>query len=393
MPRPKKKTEKKPEAKRRKEVQEICHLPGFRFADSLSGEKKEMGYLWFPWIAKGTLTLITGLPELGKTTLLVRILSAVTQGQTIGTEQHGEASRAFVLSSEDNFEVSILPRIKVIGGNPSKLIVPQEKDERGHACRMTFPSDCERLIDAIRKSGATLVVIDPLAKYVVAPDLNQEIATREILDSLQHVAQETGASVITSRNFNKSQSGPLLSRINGSAAFRDVPRSILAVTTHPREKGQRVLVHAKCSYAEKSRPLNYSLTIMSGQPVFTVGEESDLKIEECEDRISSSGERAEWRAAHEHVRGMIDTGWIDATKVYSAAAALGISKSNVWRAADELEVVHRRIGFGAGSRVEWGPPLNGWPPTLAKPEEDNSTIPPIDSSPEGEGVDPTPPSP
>lgn len=392
MPRPlKKKAQKKPQ-KRKEEEKKTLKIPGFRFADSFSSSKKEMEYLWFPWIARGTLTLVTGLPELGKTTFMVRVLSDVSRGYSVVGEPCGGASRSIFLSSEDNFDLSIRPRLLTIGGDSGQLIVPEERDQGGNACRMTFPGDCERLIHAIRVSGAILVVIDPLAKYVTSPDLNQEIATREILDSLQHVAQETGAAVMVSRNFNKAQCGPLLSRINGSAAFRDVPRSIIAMTAHPREKGKTVMVHAKCSYAEKARPIDYRLNVMNMQPVFAAGAVSDMRIEECEDRVSSSGERAEWRAAHEHVRAMVDTGWIDATKIYAAAAALGISKTNVWRAADELDVQRQRIGFGAGSVVKWGPPLKGWPKTLASPKPDESVIGSIHSETVGEGSDSTPPS-
>jgi AAA domain len=344
-------------------------LPGWTLAPSLPESSAAQSFLWRPWVPRGVLTLITGLPECGKTCLLIRLIAAATSG--IGMEPGESAAPApvLLLAAEDGFHSILRPRLKAAGADLWHLVLPAADSDSNRHCRILLPGSLGDLERVVVGSRAALVVLDPAAAYIAAADLNQETAVREILDGLQQIAQRTGAAVCCTRNSNKRQVGPILSRINGSSAWRDVPRSILCATRHPRDPQRLVLVHGKSSGPPKAPPRLYRIEDRDGAPLLIIGDALDLTIEDCEESSSSPGERAEWAAAHELLAGLIGQQWCKAAAIQSAGAAIGIGKGKLWRAKAELRVPHRRVGFGPGSHVEWGPPKAGWPEGLGGEED------------------------
>ena len=62
-------------------------------------------------------------------------------------------------SSEDDTDDTIVPRFLSAGGDPDRLLFISEKERY-----LSFSDD--RLIQAIRQTGARLVVLDPLSAYI-----------------------------------------------------------------------------------------------------------------------------------------------------------------------------------------------------------------------------------
>jgi hypothetical protein len=223
-------------------------------------------------------------------------------------------------------------------------------------------------LPAMVAAGVRLVVIDPLASLAEeGSDWTSEGSARQCLDQLVGLAEEHRLAIIASRNWNKRKTSNRLDRIMGSAAFRDVPRSIISCIDHPTQRGQYVLCHDKWSASLKPAwPICYDLAVLDGHaaPVWRQLEDSSLAGEELDSERMIGGERREWQAAHELIRGMVGDEGCEASKIYSAAGALGIGKGKMWRAANELGVRHERVGFGPGSHVRWNAPKRGWPEGL-----------------------------
>lgn len=378
---------RKPPARTRRAAPRVCEqqapppvaVPaGWSSAPDLPPDADSPEFAWQPWIPRGCLSLLVGLPEAGKTSLLVRLAAAITTGLNPHGEPYGSPGGVIFCAAEDSYRRTLSPRLAVAGANERLVYVPHRSEAAG-TVPLRFPAGLPDLEAVIRMTAASVVILDPAAAYADSADLNNETATRGILDGLQRVAAVTACAVITTRNFNKRQTGPLLSRINGSAAWRDVPRSILCTVPHPNEPGVRVLVHAKSSLHQRSAPWRYELADRGGQPLFELVEPCTLSVGDCEDAIASAGERAELRSAHALIAGLIGDAWIRVASLYSAAQAAGISKSKLWRAKEELVIPHRRIGWGPGSYIEWGPPVTGWASEL-KPGGNACYLPPIESA-------------
>jgi AAA domain len=357
-----------------------CEVPqGWIPAGQLPPEADAPSWVFEPWIPRGYVSLVTGLPESGKSSFLLWLAACVSAGRVPDAAAQVEPRPVILCAAEDSYKQTLAPRLVRLGACEDRIIVPQGNTP-GTFARLRLPADLPSLLRAVATTRAALLILDPAAAYLDAADVNNETACRAILDGLQELAQRTACAIVLTRNFNKRHDGPLLSRINGSAAWRDVPRSILCAVRHPIDPAQLILVRGKASVGPRPAPRRYHFEVVDGHPVFSLDEECALSLEDCEDAAGSPGERAEWRAAHELLCGLIGDTWLKACTIYSAAQAQGIGKGKVWRAKVELGVQTRRMGWGPGSHVEWGPPGDGWPADL-KPGGHAAYIPPTPARP------------
>lgn len=342
-------------------VHEASSIPkGWTSVDTVASRRQV--YLWEPWIPQGCNTLLVGLPQQGKSTLLAALIASVTSGTRQLPINGNVPQAAVLLKGEEDTATVTRPRLLNAGADLSKCFIPDSARLKAAGHSLLFPGGTPLLAEIIRSTGARVCCIDPLTRYCEpGVDLNNEVQTRGILDPLQDLAAETECSMVLTRNLNKNRSGPLLDRISGSAAFRDNPRSIMFALESPLKRDTQVLVLAKYSLSGGVCPLVYQLARQpTGPPVFKLIGETCLTLDDLTENLAGGGERAEWQAAHSLVRHLIGDGSIEATKVYAAAAGEGIGKSKVWRAASELRIVRKRDGFGPGSKVEWFPPEGGW---------------------------------
>jgi hypothetical protein len=334
----------------------------------IPGANEVSGYLWEPWVPLGVLTLLVGNSESGKTTLLCRLIAHATGGNGAYIDRGTEPAPVLLMGAEDPYHSLYRPRLLAAGANEA-LVIARDRSRGPNSSALRLPECLPDLEDAVFQSGARLLVIDPIAAWASAIDLNTETATRSILDGLGEIARRLKVAVIGTRNFNKKTGGPLLNRINGSSAWRDVPRSILLVMTHPKEPGKLVLAHAKSSGPVKARPLHYHLASVEGQAYFSIDGPSALTLLDCEDSAASAGEREEWTVAEQLVAGLVGDEGAKASVIFTAAQAAGISKSRIYRVKVELKVLHERKGWGPDSYILWLPPENGWPAHLRPPQK------------------------
>ena len=85
-------------------------------------EPKPVNWLWEDYIAKGTFTLITGEPDLGKSQTTLSLTSIVTTGGIwpVGGKQ-SEMGNVILISAEDSPEHTIRTRLEANGANLNKV--------------------------------------------------------------------------------------------------------------------------------------------------------------------------------------------------------------------------------------------------------------------------------
>jgi len=329
---------------------------------------QKVSWLWEPWIPDRSLTLVSGDPQLGKSTLLSWLASSVT-GQMIQEGKKADPMPAVLwIAGEESWTMATLPRMEANGADVSRVL----HQERGNdASRRVTVGLLTHELPQLVEAGIRLVVIDPIASLAEeGSDWQAESSARQCLDALQALAGQLRIPIIGTRNWNKRKQGSRLDRICGSAAFRDVPRAILSCIPDPLTKGNYILCLDKWSYGPGHVPICYSLDRSQGPvPRFTVLGDCIIDADHLDGDRVTGAERAEWEAAHELLRAMIGETFCEAAKVYTAGAACGIGKGKIWRAKVELGVRHERDGFGPGSHVKWIPPQKGWPESLVTPQE------------------------
>lgn len=236
-------------------------------------ERKDVEWLWRPYIPMGMVTLITGDPEAGKGWVTMDIAARVSTGRPF-PEQEGmrEPGRVLFLSAEDSPEHVLRPRLEHQEADCSRIWLTSK------TCNLTAQSGQDRLMRMIREADPKLIVIDPITSWVGETDVNRTSTINDLFGTLAGVAGKTGAAIVTVRHRRKPADGERKSRDPkfsglGSIAFTGSARSELLIGV--AEDGQRAMAHEKCSVGPHGPSLAYKLDPETGK--LTWEGETDLQ--------------------------------------------------------------------------------------------------------------------
>ena len=130
-------------------------------------QSQEVSWLWFPFIPYGKLTIIQGDPGDGKTTFILNIAAKLSKGEGLDNEMElTEPLNVIYQSAEDGLADTVKPRLEQAGADCEKISVI---DERIKSLSMIDI----RLEEAVIKTGAKLLILDPIQAYLGGMDNEQ----------------------------------------------------------------------------------------------------------------------------------------------------------------------------------------------------------------------------
>ena len=101
----------------------------------------------------------------------------------------------------------------------------------------------ERLERLIHRSGAQLVVLDPLQGFYDLSE-NSTDHSREFMKAVVRVAKNTGVHILMSHHDRKDQTGSSMSQMRGGSPFSDLADTVIGIKRMPRftrsDSGKRV---------------------------------------------------------------------------------------------------------------------------------------------------------
>ena len=217
---------------------------------------REIEWLWYPYIPFGKITVVQGDAGDGKRTFVLGLAAMLSRGQPMpfadGTDQ--PPINIIYQSSEDDADDTIVPRFISAGGDPERLLFISEKE------RYLSFSD-ERLIQAIRQTGARLVVLDPLSAYIGAETgINAANEVRRQFRPLIEIAREQRCAVLIVHHMNKAIGQKAINRAVGSVDIVGAARSVLLVARTDRERpDERILAQVKCNIGPTGNAILFSV--------------------------------------------------------------------------------------------------------------------------------------
>src|SRR5262249_24542743 len=123
---------------------------------------------------------------------------------------------------------------------------------------MITPGDLDKLGDAIRETGAELVIFDPLAGFVDdKTNLHVNGDTRRMMARLQRLAESRDVAILGVHHFSRAARVEASRRLAGSLALVDAARSVLVVGPDPSDETGESMVLAlsdKANLAPRSTP-------------------------------------------------------------------------------------------------------------------------------------------
>lgn len=211
-------------------------------------------WLWYPYIPAGKITLLQGDPGDGKSTMMMNLISCLTNaGFTPDGQKIAVPKRVIYQCSEDGVADTIKPRLEASGADCSKVAFIDEE-------LISLTLDDEKLRDAIIDFKASLVVIDPFQAYL-GDDVYMSSARkiRKLMQRLNIWASTYNCAIVLIGHMNKKENSKELYRGLGSIDIVAAARSVLQVSRKDENSSIRYMKHVKSSLAAKGRDISFEI--------------------------------------------------------------------------------------------------------------------------------------
>ena len=156
-------------------------------------------------------------------------------------------------TAEDGLADTIKPRLESAGADCTRVLVIDEGKRELTLCDA-------RLEEAIRRTAAKLIVLDPLQAYLGSNvDMHRANEVRPVLKRLSLMAERTQCAVILIGHMNKAQGLKSGYRGLGSIDFRASARSVLIVGRLKSGDTLRIVAQDKNSLAPEGAAIAFEL--------------------------------------------------------------------------------------------------------------------------------------
>lgn len=177
-------------------------------------QSQEIEWLWYPFIPYGKLTIIQGDPGDGKTTMVLNLAAKLSKGEALDENMKvTEPVNVIYQTAEDGLADTVKPRLELAGADCERIIVVDESDK-------SLSMVDERLEEAIVRTGARLLILDPIQAYLGGGmDMNRANEARDMTKKLGALAEKTKCAIILIGHMNKASGNKAAYRGMGSIDF------------------------------------------------------------------------------------------------------------------------------------------------------------------------------
>ncbi len=312
-------------------------------------------WLWERFVARGTVNILDGDPDLGKSTVTLDLAARVTCGRPMpGETAPGDygGRGVLILSAEDALAQTIRPRLDAAGADVARVWHLDAVKRGDDESPPVLPFDLDVIEQLVLEHKVVLLVVDPLMAYLDGQvNAHRDQDVRRALHRLKVLAERTGVAVLVVRHLNKLTGGPALYRGGGSIGIIGAARIGLLVGRHPEQRDRRVLAVNKNNLAphRNRRSIAYDL-VDAGSGVARVewGEEVDLRPDDILGQHAGKQTAADQCA--EAMRDLLADGARESQELTAELLHMGHSEATVKRCRRTLGVRARRVGFGGEGR-------------------------------------------
>jgi len=203
---------------------------GPRLIDPADVDVRDVEWLVRHFVRRDTLNLVQGHGGVNKGTWTCHVGARATRGEL----SDGQPLMVLYASAEDEKETELKPRL--LAAEADLRYVRFVED-------VMFPRDVAngRLQACIREVRADVLFVDPLVTYMERIDAHKDQEVKQALRPILDVAQQERCTIVGVHHFTKdTRRGALLSG-NGSGAFGNTARVVLAMVSDNEDEALRIL--------------------------------------------------------------------------------------------------------------------------------------------------------
>ena len=296
-------------------------------------QSQEIEWLWYPFIPYGKLTIIQGDPGDGKTTMVLNLAAKLSKGEALDENMKvTEPVNVIYQTAEDGLADTVKPRLELAGADCERIIVIDESDK-------SLSMVDERLEEAIVRTGARLLILDPIQAYLGGGmDMNRANEARDMTKKLATLAEKYQCAIVLVGHMNKAAGNKAAYRGMGSIDFFAVARSVLLVGRVEGEANIRAVVQIKNNLAAFGHPKAFELS----EDGFHWLGDYEITADEVLGGIAPKANKLE--QAKRLLREVAETNnAMQSNEIFNLAEEQGISRRTLENAKKELGIRAKRI--------------------------------------------------
>lgn len=217
-------------------------------------KSRKVDWLWYPYIPFGKITIVQGDPGDGKSTFLLNLAALLTLGQPLpGSPEECEPMTVIYQNAEDGIEDTIKPRLESVGADCSRVAYLDSDGNPFSACD-------DSIENAIVRSCAKLLVLDPIQAFIGDADMNRANDIRTIMSKLAGIGERTGCAIVLVGHMNKNGGGKGIYRGLGSIDFTAAARGVLLIGRVKDDPNIRAVLHIKSNLAAEGKSIAFELS-------------------------------------------------------------------------------------------------------------------------------------
>ena len=326
-------------------------------------------WLWRGRILADKLNVFSGEPDVGKGMTTVDLAARITCHSDFPdckNELDGPKDVVF-LSSEDDMEDTIVPRLIVAGADMTRVHFIQISEntsgtiEEGIVC---LDRDLPALEEMIKQYPDTVLIIpDPVIAFLGDADPNKDKDVRPIYSKMKTFAKKLNVGWLFVNHWNKNQNATSINRTSGAKTMVSAPRATWMFTRSPEDPTRYLMMKGKGNLSSNTvKTLAYRIVgqdfdfsdgrgVEAGAvPKLVWDGETEHTTEEVlqeanEPKLSRN------KKAEEFLTEFLVDGAKPASEVYRAGDKGGLSTDKVKRARYSLDYPPRRsVAAGIGEK-------------------------------------------
>ena len=294
---------------------------------------ENVDWLWYPYIPFGKITLLQGDPGCGKSTLMMSVISAVSNGSfSPDGRKYKSPMHVIYQCSEDGVADTIKPRLNAAGANCRNVAFLDEEMD------LVTLGD-EKIRGAIEAFRAKLLVIDPVQAYLGDADISNATGMRKMLRQLAIWASRYSCAVVLIGHLNKKEGSKELYRSLGSIDLIAAARSVIQISSSDDGSDTKVLQHIKSSLTPKGKDV-----------FFTIDSQGCIQwLDQNEDSFSGiydvpSPKASKHTQAMDMILAELSSGPVKASEIQNKLASWNLSERTLQTAKKELGIRSIRKG-------------------------------------------------
>jgi putative DNA primase/helicase len=315
---------------------------------------KAVEWDWPERIPRAKLTIFSGDPDLGKSTVAEDIIARFTTQSDWpdGAENITEPGDVLMLIAEDDPEDTVKPRLMAAGADLKRVhllkCVRVTQNANKIERMLALDTDLTLLETQLKVSQRVkLVVIDPITNYFGRANSNRDQELRTVLVPIKELADRAGVTFIGIGHFNKRTDVSALHRVGGAVAMSGVARAVWMFMKDPEVEGQYLMLLGKGNLTKKRTGLRYR--IVEQRVMLPDGKETGVpKIDwqsgestaSADDIVTRPNDPVERKAA-KAARWLTDflaNGDKHSEEIYAKGKEAGLSRGTLWAARKVVNI-------------------------------------------------------